>query len=55
VTLKDCTATVGEEEHRAAVEKNHLMLLKPMTHDEFLSSLKSSKAVETKWRGYEAA
>jgi hypothetical protein len=28
---------------------------KPMTHDEFLSGLKSGKAVETKSRGYEAA
>jgi hypothetical protein len=26
-----------------------------MTHDEFLSGLKSGKAVETKSRGYEAA
>jgi hypothetical protein len=26
-----------------------------MTHDEFLSSLKSGKTVETKSRGYEAA
>src|SRR5258708_29076746 len=52
ITLKDCTATVSEEEQRAAVEKNYPMFSpmfsKPMTHDEFLSSLKSGKAVETK-------
>jgi hypothetical protein len=30
------------------------MFSKPMTHDEFLSSL-SGKTVETKSRGYEAA
>jgi len=55
ITLKDCTATVSEEEQRAAVEKNYPMFSKPMTHDEFLSGLKSGKPVETKSRGYEAA
>src|SRR5580700_10487997 len=55
ITLKDCTATVSEEEQKAAVEKNYPMFSKPMTHDEFLSGLKSGKAVETKSRGYEAA
>ena len=55
MTLKDCTATVSEEEQQAAVEKNYPMFSKPMTHDEFLSGLKSGKAVETKSRGYEAA
>src|SRR5271170_1094489 len=54
ITLKDCTATVSEDEQRLAVEKNYPMFSKPMTHDEFLSSL-SGKAVETKSRGYEAA
>jgi hypothetical protein len=39
IAVKDCTASVSEE----------------MTHDEFLSGLKSGKAVETKSRGYEAA
>jgi hypothetical protein len=37
------------------IDKNFLMFSKPMTHDEFLSSLKNGKAVETKSRGYEAA
>jgi len=55
ITLKDCTAALSEEEQRAAVEKNYPMFSKPMTHDEFLSSLKGEKAVETKSRGYEAA
>ena len=55
ITLRDCTATVSEEEQKAAVEKNYPMFSKPMTHDEFLSGLKSGKAVETKSRGYEAA
>ena len=55
MTLKDCTAALSEEEQRAAVEKNYPMFSKPMTHDEFLSSLRSEKAVETKSRGYEAA
>ena len=43
VTLKDCTATVSEEEQRMAVEKNYPMFSKPMTHDEFLSSLKAAR------------
>jgi ureidoacrylate peracid hydrolase len=55
ITLKDCTATVSEEEQQAAVDKNYPMFSKPMTHDEFLSGLKSGKTVETKSRGYEAA
>jgi ureidoacrylate peracid hydrolase len=55
VTLKDCTATLSEEEQRAAVEKNYPMFSRPMTHDEFLSTLKGEGAVETKSRGYETA
>lgn len=39
VTLKDCTATVSEEEQRLAVEKNYPMFSRPMNHDEFLAEL----------------
>ncbi len=39
VTLTDCTATVGEEEQRFAVEKNFPMFSRPMTHDIFLAEL----------------
>jgi ureidoacrylate peracid hydrolase len=45
----------GSCRYLSAVEKNYPMFSKPMTHDEFLSGLKSGKAVETKSRGYEAA
>ena len=55
VTLKDCTATLSEEEQRVAVEKNYPMFSKPMTHAEFLSALKDGRNVQTKSRGYEAA
>jgi ureidoacrylate peracid hydrolase len=55
VTLKDCTAALSEEEQRAAVEKNYPMFSKPMTHGEFLSTLKDGKPAEAKTRGYEAA
>jgi len=55
VTLKDCTAALSEEEQSAAVEKNYPMFSKPMTHDEFLSSLKGEAAIEAKSRGYETA
>ena len=44
VTLKDCTATVSEEEQRLAVEKNYPMFSRPMTHQEFLSTLDEAKA-----------
>src|SRR5271170_671382 len=54
VTLKDCTATVSEDEQQAAFDKNFLMFSKPMTHDDFLSGLKS-EAAETRSRGSQAA
>ncbi|HEU4323179.1 MAG TPA: cysteine hydrolase [Roseiflexaceae bacterium] len=54
VTLKDCTATLSEEEQRLAVEKNYPMFSRPMTHDEFLSTLRGEAAVAGAGRGYEA-
>ena len=51
VTLKDCTATLSEEEQRVAVEKNYPMFSKPMTHEEFLSSLKDGKPADAISRG----
>lgn len=50
VTLKDCTATLSEEEQRVAVEKDYPMFSKPMNHDEFLTTLKGG-AVDAKTRG----
>jgi ureidoacrylate peracid hydrolase len=47
ITLKDCTATVSEEEQRLAVEKNYPMFSRPMNHDEFLTELSRAPAVET--------
>ena len=52
ITLKDCTATVSEEEQRLAVEKNYPMFSHPMNHDEFLTELSRAPAVETTSRGY---
>jgi ureidoacrylate peracid hydrolase len=52
VTLKDCTATLSEEEQRLAVEKNYPMFSRPMDHDEFLSELSGKEAAETTGRGY---
>ena len=54
ITLKDCTATLSEEEQRAAVEKNYPMFSRPMTHEEFLSTLKRAETAQTKSRGFEA-
>jgi ureidoacrylate peracid hydrolase len=52
VTLKDCTATLSEEEQRLAVEKNYPMFSRPMDHDEFLAELSGKEAAETTGRGY---
>jgi ureidoacrylate peracid hydrolase len=54
ITLKDCTATLSEEEQRLAVEKNYPMFSRPMNHDEFLTELGGEKLVETTGRGYTA-
>ncbi|GAB4193429.1 MAG: hypothetical protein OHK0022_08300 [Roseiflexaceae bacterium] len=54
VTLKDCTATLSEEEQRLAVEKNYPMFSRPMTHAEFLATLRGEVAVAGAGRGYEA-
>ena len=39
ITLKDCTATVSEDEQRLAVEKNYPMFSRPMEHEEFITLL----------------
>lgn len=39
VTLVDCCATIGEEEHRVAIEKDFPMFSEPMTHQAFLAAL----------------
>jgi ureidoacrylate peracid hydrolase len=39
VTLKDCTATLSEEEQRLSVDKNYPMFSRVMTHTEFLEAL----------------
>ncbi len=54
ITLKDCTATLSEEEQRLAVEKNYPMFSRPMNHNEFLTELGGEKTVETTGRGYTA-
>jgi ureidoacrylate peracid hydrolase len=52
VTLKDCTATLSEEEQHLAVDKNYPMFSRPMNHDEFLAEVSGEKTVETESRGY---
>ena len=52
ITLKDCTATLSEEEQRLAVEKNYPMFSRPMDHDAFLTELRGKEAAETTGRGY---
>ena len=54
ITLKDCTATLSEEEQRSAVEKNYPMFSRPMDHDEFIAELggKETAAGASAGRGY---
>src|SRR5438132_858832 len=54
ITLKDCTATLSEEEQRLAVEKNYPMFSRPMDHDAFLTELggKETAAGAQTGRGY---
>jgi ureidoacrylate peracid hydrolase len=52
ITLKDCTATLSEEEQRLAVEKNYPMFSRPMNHNEFLAELSGKEAAESTGRGY---
>ena len=54
ITLKDCTATLSEEEQRVAVEKTYPMFSRPMDHGEFLTELAGERAVAMAGRGYEA-
>jgi len=42
-TLKDCTATLSEDEQRLAVEKNYPMFSRPVDHREFLDELGGEK------------
>ena len=52
ITLKDCTATLSEEEQRMAVEKNYPMFSRPVAHDAFLDELAGEKSISTDGRGY---
>jgi ureidoacrylate peracid hydrolase len=52
ITLKDCTATLSEEEQKLAVEKNYPMFSRPMNHDEFLTELSGQEVAQTDGRGY---
>jgi ureidoacrylate peracid hydrolase len=52
ITLKDCTATLSEEEQRMAVEKNYPMFSRPMTHDELLEDLSGKEVAASAGRGY---
>ncbi len=55
VTLKDCTATLSEEEQRLSVEKNYPMFSRPLSHVEFLAELHGNKTGDVKSRGDNAA
>jgi ureidoacrylate peracid hydrolase len=52
VTLKDCTATLSEEEQRLSIEKNYPMFSRVMTHTEFLEALAEEQVAAGSGRGY---
>jgi ureidoacrylate peracid hydrolase len=52
ITLKDCTATLSEEEQKLAIEKNYPMFSHPMAHEEFLNELAGEEATQSSGRGY---
>ena len=52
VTLKDCTATLSEEEQRLSIEKNYPMFSRVMTHTEFLETLAGEQVAAGSGRGY---
>ena len=55
ITLKDCTASLSDEEQRVATEKTYPMFSHPMNHDEFLKELSGEKAgAAMAGRGYSA-
>ena len=54
ITLKDCTATLSEEEQRLAIEKNYPMFSRPMDHTEFIAALagEEQEAAASAGQGY---
>jgi ureidoacrylate peracid hydrolase len=52
ITLKDCTATLSEEEQRLSIEKNYPMFSRVMTHTEFLEALVGEQVAAGSGRGY---
>lgn len=52
VTLKDCTATLSEEEQHLSVEKNYPMFSRVMTHTEFLEALAGEHVAAGSGREY---
>ena len=54
VTLKDCTATLSEEEQYLAIEKNYPMFSRPMEHEAFLQEIEGQETAQgqASGRGY---
>ena len=52
ITLKDCTATLSEDEQRLAIEKNYPMFSRPVDHEDFIEQLGGEEGILTAGRGY---
>jgi nicotinamidase-related amidase len=53
ITLTDCCATLGEEEHQNALDKDFPMFSQPMKHEEFINLLTTAEELRMTGKGYE--
>jgi len=54
ITLKDCCATLSQEEHDNALNKDFPMFSQPMDHKEFLDILENKSELAMKGKAYES-
>jgi nicotinamidase-related amidase len=53
ITLTDCCATLSQEEHDNAINKDFPMFSQPMSHVDFIEKLQTNEAIELVGKGYE--
>ncbi|WP_306352984.1 cysteine hydrolase [Flavobacterium sp. '19STA2R22 D10 B1'] len=53
ITLTDCCATLSQEEHDNALEKDFPMFSQPMQHSDFIQTIKENTEVKLEGKAYE--
>lgn len=53
ITLTDCCATLSQEEHDNAINKDFPMFSQPMSHVDFIEKLQTNETIELVGKGYE--